>query len=235
VVYLLVEDIIKDIKSYADQNIASHSQKFFKTGKGEYGEGDRFLGIRVPILRKLSKKYRDIPTKIAIKLLKNEYHEIRLLALFILTIRYQKAKTKEEQKEIYDLYLQHTIYINNWDLADSSANKIVGAYLVDKDREILYRLATSNSLWERRVSIISTFAFVKIGQYQDTLKLANMLLTDKEDLIHKAVGWALREVGKKDKKTLVDFLDIYYKTMPRVMLRYSLEKFTKEERVKYMG
>ena len=230
----MMNQLLDELNRFKNDEIAEHSQRFFKTAKGQYGEGDIFLGIRVPTLRKLSKKYTDLPLEQTIILLKNKFHEARLLALFILTINFEKTKSKELKKEIYELYLSHTAYINNWDLVDSSAHKIVGAYLLDKDREILYDLARSDLLWDRRIAIVATFWFIKHMQFQDTIGLSNLLLKDKEDLIHKAVGWALREVGKNDKKILVDFLEKHHKIMPRVMLRYSLEKCTDKEKKRYM-
>lgn len=222
--------MIDEIKQYADPKIAQHSAKFFKTQKGEYGEGDKFLGIRVPTLRQLSRKYRAIKSEDALLLLRNEYHEIRLLALFILTFHFEKAPQK-----IYTLYVQNTIYINNWDLVDSSAHKIVGRFLMDKERAVLYRLIDSANLWERRIALIATFWFIKHNELNDTLALCKRVLDDKEDLIHKASGWMLREVGKKDRATLEDFLQKHHKIMPRVMLRYALEKFSKAERHVYMA
>ncbi|MDH4944433.1 DNA alkylation repair protein [Sulfurimonas sp. C5] len=226
------ETILKELYNYADENVANQTKKFFKTGIGEYSEGDIFLGVKVPVLRKLSKKYKQLSLDETILLLKSEYHESRLLALFILIFHFENAS--KQKQTIYELYLSHTQYINNWDLVDSSAHKIVGSYLLDKNRDILYRLVQSDSLWERRIAVVATLWFIKHLQLNDTIKLAEMLLKDKEDLIHKAVGWVLREVGKQDKQLLINFLEKHSKVMPRVMLRYSLEKFSKEERKKYM-
>ncbi len=230
----MIETILKELHNYADENVADQTKKFFKTGIGEYSEGDIFLGIKVPVLRKLSKKYKELSLHDTITLLKSKYHESRLLALFILTLHFENGSTQKQKKRIFELYLKHTQYINNWDLVDSSAHKIVGAYLLHKDRSILYQLVKSDSLWERRIAVVATLWFIKHLQLDETTKLAEMLLDDKEDLIHKAIGWALREVGKQDKQVLIDFLEKHCKVMPRVMLRYSLEKFTKEERTKYM-
>ncbi len=227
------QEIIAHIESLADSEIAEHSQRFFKTGNGEYGYGDKFLGIRVPILRKAAKSYKEIPLTEAIILLKSEYHEARLLSLLILVNQYSRAS--EEKKEIiYNLYLKHTKYINNWDLVDSSAYQIVGAWLAENNRQILYKLANSNSLWERRIAIMSTYCFIKNGEFNDTLKLSKILINDSEDLIHKAVGWMLREIGNRDQKAEEKYLKQHYKNMPRTMLRYSIEKFSKERRLEYL-
>ncbi|MCK5853196.1 DNA alkylation repair protein [bacterium] len=225
---------IKDyLHSLADAEIAEHSQRFFKTAKGEYGFGDKFLGIRVPILRQTVKKFKTTPLSEAAKLLKSEYHEIRLFALLLLVFRFSKSKS-DEQEKIYHMYLKNTRYINNWDLVDSSAHYIIGAYLENKDKSVLYNLLKSNSLWERRIAIISTFYFIKKNQFSDALHISEKLLCDREDLIHKAVGWMLREIGNRDLDLEITFLKIHYKKMPRTMLRYAIEKFSKEERQKYL-
>lgn len=226
----MIETVLQELHDYADENVAKQTKKFFKTGVGEYSEGDIFLGIKVPVLRKLSKKYRDLSLNEVLVLLKSKYHESRMLALFILTFHFENGS----KQTIYELYLKHTHYINNWDLVDNSAHKILGAYLLDKNRDILYELVKSSYLWERRIAVVATLWFIKNLQLSDTLQLAEMLLEDKEDLIHKAVGWTLREVGKQDKQVLINFLKKHHKVMPRVMLRYSLEKFSKDERTKYM-
>lgn len=208
-------------------------QRFFKTGPGQYGEGDLFRGIRVPVLRRLSKAYQDIPMELAEHLLRSAYHEDRMLALLILVRKYAKAD-ETGRTCICTLYLDNTRYINNWDLVDTSAEHIVGAYLSDKSREPLYRLANSSSLWERRIAILATFHFIKRGCFDDTLRIAGMLLTDKEDLIHKAVGWMLREIGKRDLKSEEAFLGVHYPQMPRTMLRYAIEKFPQDRRLFYL-
>lgn len=226
-------NIVTHFKKLANPEIAAHSQRFFKTGKGEYGEGDIFLGIRVPVIRKAVKLFHDTTLSEIKKLLKSEYHEIRLFALLLLV--YQFSKTDEGNKvKIYNLYLKNTQYINNWDLVDSSASYIIGAYLFDKDRSVLYDLAGSKEIWSRRIAIIATAYFINNNQYNDTLKLAKILLNDPEDLIHKAVGWMLREVGKRDRKEEETYLKQNYKHMPRTMLRYSIEKFSKEQRKAYL-
>jgi len=203
--------------------------RFFKTGKGEYGEGDQFLGLTVPQQRAIAKKYQDLSFNALQKLLNNKIHEYRLVALLILVASFNKAG-ELDRKRIVDFYLKNTRNINNWDLVDLSSYHILGVYLLDKDRSVLYKLARSKDLWEKRIAMISTFTFIKQNQFKDTLKLAKILLHDKHDLIHKAVGWMLREVGKRDQKLEEEFLQKYYKTMPRTMLRYAIEKFNPKKR-----
>ncbi len=224
-------ELKKEIELKADIKKAKILAKFFKTGHGEYGEGDLFLGITVPETRKMVKKYNNLKNKDVLRLLASKFHEERLLALLIMVDKFQEEKNREE---IYNLYLENTRYINNWDLVDLSAYKIVGVHLIDKPKEILYKLARSKSLWERRISIISTFYFIKNNKFEETIKLAEILLKDDHDLIHKAVGWMLREVGKRDVKKEKIFLDKYYKIMPRTMLRYAIEKFPEKERKYYL-
>ncbi len=226
-------EILKTLFSLKNEKIAKHSSRFFKTGVGEYGEGDLFLGIRVPVIRKIASKYRKIGQRDVLVLLHSEYHEVRLLALIIMVEKYTRG-TVHEREEVYQLYLKNTRYVNNWDLVDTSAHKIVGPYLYDKDRAKLCDLANSASLWERRISIMSTFHFIRQGQYDDTLKIAKILLQDQEDLIHKAVGWMLREIGKRAHKVEEKFLLHHYKEMPRTMLRYAIEKFPTAERKMYL-
>ena len=221
------------IKGLANKKNAEVAQRFFKTGPGEYGEGDIFIGIRVPVLRALAKEYQTITVKEAEHLLKSPIHEERLLALFILIRIYSKAE-EIIKKAIYELYLKNTKFINNWDLVDSSAEYIVGDFLLDKGKNPLYQLARSKNLWERRISIMSTFCFIKRRQYSETVKVAKALLNDKEDLIHKAVGWMLREVGKRDLSLEEEFLKAHYKEMPRTMLRYAIEKFPETKRQGYL-
>jgi len=228
------QEIIDHLHSLADPEIAEHSQRFFKTAKGEYGYGDKFLGIRVPVVRQAVKKFKTTPLNIAEKLLKSQYHEIRLFALLLLVLRFSKSDV-DKQDEIYHLYLSNTRHVNNWDLVDSSAHYIVGAYLENKDRAVLYDLSKSNSLWERRIAIMSTFYFIKKNQFDDALRISAQLLGDHEDLIHKAVGWMLREIGKRDLAIEVAFLKAHYQKMPRTMLRYAIEKFSKEERQNYLS
>ncbi len=230
---MYLEDLEKDIKKAANKKRAKVLQKFFKTGKGEYGEGDIFLGITVPETRKIAKKYIDLDILSIDLLLNSKIHEERLLALLILVENYKKSND-ERKYQILDFYLRNTKKINNWDLVDLTADKILGDYLNDKPKDILYNLAQSSNLWERRIAIISTFYFTKNNQFDETQKIAEILLNDKHDLIQKAVGWMLREIGKRDKKTLKDFIKINYKKMPRTTLRYAIEKFPEEERQKYL-
>ena len=225
--------INNDLLQLANEQIAEHSQRFFKTGKGEYGEGDIFLGIRVPLLRKLVKKYRGISITEVRKLLHSKFHEERLLAVLML-VQLFKSGDESVQKQVYDLYLENTEFINNWDIVDISASNIVGAHLYEKDKAPLYDLVQSKNLWERRISIISTFYFIRQNEFDDTLKLAKILLNDKEDLIHKAVGWMLREVGKREIEFEEEFLQEHYKIMPRTMLRYAIEKFPETSRKMYL-
>jgi 3-methyladenine DNA glycosylase AlkD len=231
---LIQEQVKAELERLSDPEHAMKLQRFFKTGKGEYGEGDVFIGVRVPDQRRIAKKYRNIPLTDVLELLRSEIHEHRLTALFILTEQFNKGDGEARQR-IVDLYLGNTAYVNNWDLVDSSAHKIMGAWLVDKPRGVLYDLAGSESLWERRISIISTFAFIDRGDLVDALALAGALVDDGHDLIHKASGWMLREVGKKDQSALEEFLLENYETMPRTMLRYAIERLPEERRRFYMG
>ena len=228
-----LRELRSELRKYSSKKQAKILQWFFKTGPGEYGEGDIFLGIRVPVLRKLAKEYQTITVKEAEHLLKSSIHEERLLALFILIRIYSKAE-EIIKKAIYELYLKNTKFINNWDLVDSSAEYIVGDFLLDKGKNPLHQLAKSKDLWDRRISIMSTFCFIKRRQYSETLKIAKTLLNDKEDLIHKAVGWMLREVGKRDLSLEEEFLKEHYKEMPRTMLRYAIEKFPETKRQGYL-
>lgn len=221
------------LRSLANPDIAAHSQRFFKTGLGEYGESDRFLGIRVPILRATIKQYANLKIGEAGKLLRSPYHEERLFALLLLVAQYAKSNA-QNQADIYEFYLTNTEYINNWDLVDCSAHYIVGEHLKDQSRKPLYALAASASLWERRIAIISTLRFIKDGDYADVLNLSKILLQDDEDLIHKAVGWMLREVGNRDRPTEEKFLQQHYTKMPRTMLRYAIEKFPEALRQSYL-
>jgi len=222
----------KEIRERSDPERAKLLQGFFKTGKGDYGEGDIFEGITVPDSRKMAKDNLTLSFKELQELLNSKSHEERLIALLVLVARFNKNEF--ERKEIYEFYLKNTRNINNWDLVDLSSHKIVGEYLLDKNRKILYKLAKSSLLWERRIAIISTFAFIRENQFEDSIKLSEILLKDKHDLIQKAVGWVLREIGKKDKTVLVNFLKKYYKEMPRTMLRYSIEKFDEKTRKGYL-
>jgi 3-methyladenine DNA glycosylase AlkD len=221
------------LRALADPAIAEHSQRFFKTGKSEYGEGDRFLGIRAPLLRQQAKRDRDMPMEQLLRVLKSAYHEERLCALLIMVLKYQRG-TQGERNAIFRHYLENTRFINSWDLVDSSAQYILGAHLENSERRVLYRLAESEMLWERRMAIIATFHFIRNRQFEDTLKISLKLLDDSHDLIHKAVGWMLREVGKRDPAVERRFLDSHSQRMPRTMLRYAIEKFPEKERKRYL-
>lgn len=225
-------ELRQDLQDISTEERAKTNAWFFKTGKGQYGEGDKFLGITVPDTRTIAKKYKDLPFADVSTLLQSEWHEERLTALLILVHNFERGN---DQEKIVEFYLQNTQRVNNWDLVDLSADKIVGAWLFDKDKSILYDLAKSTNLWERRIAIMSTFYFIRHNQFEDTLKIAELLLHDPHDLIHKAVGWMLREIGKRNQDVEETFLKKHYKTMPRTMLRYAIEKFSKEKRDYYMG
>ncbi|MGD8426909.1 MAG: DNA alkylation repair protein [Balneolaceae bacterium] len=227
-------DVEKGLNKLANPEIAEHSKRFFKTGPGEYGEGDSFLGIRVPDTRKVAKKFNDLPLEETERLLQSQYHEVRLCALIILVEKFRTSETKNKER-IFQLYLDNTRFINNWDLVDISAEHIIGSFLANKNRKLLYRLAESQDLWERRIAIMSTFHFVKKQEFEDTIKIAKRLLHDEHDLIHKAVGWMLREVGKRNQETEQKFLDKWAREMPRTMLRYAIEKFPEEKRNYYLS
>jgi len=230
--YQLIKD---ELQRYTDQEKAEFLPKFFKTNPGDYGAGDVFIGITVPNQRKVAKKYyQQVPLDDVGRLLHEPIHEYRLTALFILVYKYEKLKTEAEKKAIVDLYLANTAYINNWDLVDCSADKILGAYLLDGEKEILFELAESNNLWKQRIAVIATFYFIKHNRYDDTLKIAEMLLAHKHDLIHKAVGWMLREIGNRDLEVELNFLKQYYGQMPRTMLRYAIEKFEEGLRQQFL-
>lgn len=222
-----------ELRSLADPKRAEHTLGYFKCGPGEYGEGDLFLGIRVPDVRKLAKRFADASLSGVTELLHSEYHEARLLALFILVNRYAKADDATK-KTIYDLYLANTDRINNWDLVDSSAPQIVGGWLYKRERSILYTLAKSDSLWERRIAVMATFFFIRKNEFADTLAIAKLLLNDTHDLIHKAVGWMLREIGNREREAEENFLKMHYQKMPRTMLRYAIEKFPEAKRQAYL-
>jgi len=226
-----LSELKEELRFKANPEKAKLLQGFFKTGKGEYGEGDIFLGVVVPESRKIAKKYADLALADVEKLLHSKIHEERLTALLILVDKFHAGK---EQKKIYNFYLQNTKYINNWDLVDLSAHKIVGAYLTDKSKSILIKLARSRNLWERRIAVIATFSFIKDNRFKESLKIAKILLNDEHDLIQKAVGWMLREVGKRDLKTEESFLREYCKKMPRTMLRYAIEKFPERKRKRFL-
>ena len=222
-----------EIIKLANKKTSKHSQRFFKTGKGQYGEDDIFLGIRVPVLRKIAKKFRRISLAEVSKLLESKFHEERLLSILML-VNLFKSGDEDDQELIYELYLDKTKFINNWDIVDISAGNIVGAFLFEKDKAPLYRLVFSENLWERRIAIVATFYFIRNDEFDDTLKIAEILFTDKEDLIHKAVGWMLREVGKRVIEIEEEFLEEHYLKMPRTMLRYAIERFPETRRKMYL-
>jgi 3-methyladenine DNA glycosylase AlkD len=224
----------RDIRKVARPARAESNTWFFKTGPGEYGEGDRFLGVTLPQLRALAREYRDMPLKCIVSLLRSPWHEERLLALFILVGQYARADARTRQT-IHQLYLRNTRSINNWDLVDSSAAQIVGAHLKTRDRRVLRRLARSTSVWERRIAMIATYHYIRQGDFTDALAIAGLLRRDEHDLIHKAVGWMLREIGKRDRGAEERFLRRHARTMPRTMLRYAIERFPERLRRTYMA
>ncbi len=229
--------ITKELKNAQNKPQASNLQRFFKTAKGQYGYGDVFLGIKVPVTREIAKKYVALDLKDVSDLLKNKIHEFRLAALLILVEKYQKAKDRKTQEKIVKFYLNHTAYINNWDLVDLSVYKILGAYLILEEgrMDVLDKLAKSKNLWERRMAMVATYAFIQKGRTEETLIIAKKLLKDEHDLMHKAVGWMLRELGKRvNRKTLTDFLDENVKDMPRTALRYAIEHLEPKHREFYL-
>lgn len=230
----MLADLEKELQKQKNPKKAKFLSGFFKTGKGQYGEGDIFLGITVPKQRIVAKKFADLDFVDIEKLLKNKIHEYRLTALMLLVYKYQKSDQIQKER-IARFYLKNAKNINNWDLVDSSAPYILGDYLQARDRLILYRLAKSANLWERRIAILATFEFIKNKSFADTLKVARVLMADKHDLIHKATGWMLREVGKRDQMVLEEFLKKYYKIMPRTMLRYAIERFSYTKRQFYLN
>jgi len=226
----MLKKLLNDLENLKDPAKAKILQRFFKTGKGEYGEGDVFLGIKVPVQRKIARKYKDILHSELSELFSSKIHEHRLIAAFICVLKYNKNKDK-----VYKFYLKHVKFINNWDIVDTTAPNIIGDYLLDKDRGLLYKFARSNDLWKKRIAILSTYTFIKNNDFSDTLKISEILLNDKHDLIHKGVGWMLREIGNRNQETEEKFLRKYYKTMPRTMLRYAIEKFDDKKRKFYMN
>jgi 3-methyladenine DNA glycosylase AlkD len=231
---ITAKGIERALRAGADPLVATHHLRFFKCGPGEYGEGDAFLGVAVPPLRALAKKYKAIDISEAVALLQSKWHEVRLLALMILVHKYEHGD-EAEREAIYRAYLANTNRINNWDLVDCSAHKIVGAHLRERDISPLLALAESASLWERRIAIIATLDSIRRNQFADTFFIGAVLLGDRHDLIHKATGWMFREVGKRDQPALERFLRRYSRVMPRTTLRYAIERFPAELRAKYMG
>ncbi len=231
---MMLSQIKRDLLQISDPDHAKRLSSLFKTGKGQYGEGDFFLGIPVPKQRRIAKKYLNLGLDDIQELLRSKYHEHRFTALVILVSKYQKAE-KLSKNEIFEFLLKNTYSINNWDLVDLAAPRIIGDYLVDRERSILYKLVKSNSLWERRISILATFKFIANNDFEDALKISELLLDDKHDLIHKAVGWALREIGKRDQELEEQFLNKHAAKMPRTMLRYAIEKFDERKRKFYLS
>lgn len=225
-----IQSLKSDLQALANPTKAVFFPSFFKTGPGQYGEGDVFIGVTVPEQRVVAKKYESLSLGDVEKLLESPIHEHRITALLILVLKYQKTR----DAKIVDFYLAHTKQVNNWDLVDSSADKILGHSLLDVKHDILYTLVKSSVLWERRIAIVATWAFIRKNEFEDTFRLSEMLLSDKHDLMHKAVGWMLREVGKRDEKALCDFLDIHCTQMPRTALRYAIERFEEKKRKGYL-
>jgi 3-methyladenine DNA glycosylase AlkD len=227
------QDVRRRLRKLGTEERAEVSQRFFKTGPGEYGEGDVFLGVTVPDLRRIAKEFQDLDSREITSLFRSRIHEERGMALLILVRQYQRGD-RQGQERIYKLYMKHLRFVNNWDLVDGSAEHVVGAYLREKSKKPLYDLARSKTLWERRVSIMATFHYIKRNEFSETLKISEMLLSDEEDLIHKAVGWMLREIGKRDLAVEEKFLKKHYKGMPRTMLRYAIERFPEPKRQRYL-
>lgn len=222
----MTTEIFNSLQSRSDEEKKIVLPRFFKTGKGQYGEGDRFLGVTVPIIREVAKEYKDVSLDVVEDLLHSPWHEMRMCALLILVERTKKEVTKE----IFDFYLTNRQYINNWDLVDLSAPKIIGRYLLDKERDILYKMSESDLLWDNRIAIVSTLTFIRNNDLDDTYSLSLKLMSHRHDLMHKAVGWMLREAGKRDEQRLYDFVNGNKPLMPRTMLRYAIEKFDAETR-----
>ncbi len=223
----------KNLRALGDEKIAQHSARFFKTGKGEYGEGDRFIGVRVPEIRKQVRVFRDARISVAVSLLKSRWHEERLFAVLLLVDQYGRG-TQNDKQAVFDAYLAHREYVNNWDIVDSSAHLIVGPHIESGARELLYELAAADTIWDRRIAMMATYHYIRQGDFRDALKVARVLLCDRHDLIHKVVGWMLREIGKRDCDAEEKFLQRHYKKMPRTMLRYAIEKFPETRRKAYL-
>lgn len=229
----MLNKIVEELQNLADKEIAKTMRSFFKTGKGEYGEGDLFLGIKIPEQRKVASKYSGLNLKGISDLLDSKIHEHRLVGILILVEKFNKS-SEEGKGDIFNFYIKNAKKINNWDLVDLSAPNIAGNFLLDKDKTILYNMAKSKNLWEKRISIVASFSFIKNEDFYDALEISKILLEDEHDLIHKAVGWMLREIGKRDKNVLEIFLKENYNKLPRTTLRYAIERFNKEERETYL-
>lgn len=225
----LTKTITNKLQALSDAEKREIFPKFFKAGKGEYGEGDRFLGVTVPNIRAIAKLHKDISIEEIRELIQSEWHEVRLCALIIM-VEKSKKKVEALRKELFNLYLSQTKRINNWDLVDLSCRFIIGEYLLDKSRDILYHLAQSPLLWDNRIAIVSTYAFIRKGQLEDTYALSDLMMHHPHDLMHKAIGWMLREAGKRDSERLYDYVMSHRADMPRTMLRYAIEKFSPKER-----
>ena len=225
----ITKTITSELQALSNAEKREIFPSFFKAGKGEYGEGDRFLGVTVPNIRAIAKLHKDISIEEIRELLQSEWHEVRLCALIIMV---EKSKKKDEalRKELFNLYLSQTKRINNWDLVDLSCRFIIGEYLLDKSRDILYQLAQSPLLWDNRIAIVSTYAFIRKGQLEDTYALSDLMMQHPHDLMHKAIGWMLREAGKRNPERLYDYVMSHRVDMPRTMLRYAIEKFSPKER-----
>jgi 3-methyladenine DNA glycosylase AlkD len=230
-----VQAVKEELAQYQDPQKAEFLLRYFKATPGGYGEGDSFIGVKVPYQRKVARKfYKNVTLEDIETLLREPVHEYRLTAIFLLVLKYEKARSEEEKKSIVDLYLNNCSYVNNWDLVDASAEYILGPYLLERDREILYRFARSGHLWQQRIAVMTTHYFIRNGQFEDTFNIASILLKHEHDLIHKAVGWMLREVGKRDFEAAFNFLKEHYREMPRTMLRYAIEKYDEELRQKFL-
>lgn len=227
------KEAFSELKSYSNPAKAEHSKRFFKSGPGEYGEGDKFLGITVPNQRKVARKFKNMELNEVQKLLQNEYHEARLTAVMLLVYKIEKAN-EHVFEEVVQFYLKNLRYVNNWDIVDSSCHQILGRFLFNKERDLLYELAQSEDIWKKRIAIITCYYFIKRDDFKDALKIAEILLNDDHDLIHKAVGWMLREIGNRNLDAETQFLDQYFKNMPRTMLRYAIEKFDEPLRKHYL-
>lgn len=233
---MISEQITQELLTYVEPEKAEFYPKFFQAEQGGYGKGDQFIGVRVPFQRKVARKYyKTITLDELYSLMHSPVHEFRSTALFVLVNKFQKSKSESEREQIVSYYLANLDYVNNWDLVDASADKILGTYLFDKDRSLLYELAASNDLWRQRIAVIAAFYFIKQNDFGDTLRLAELLMDHEHHLIHKAVGWMLREIGNRDLKTEVVFLEKHHLRMPRTMLRYAIEKFDSNLRRRFLA
>jgi 3-methyladenine DNA glycosylase AlkD len=231
-----MEAVLKEFRGHEDSEVAEHHLRFFKTGPGEYGEGDVFIGVRVPMVRQVASNFKDLDNSKLNQMLDHEIHEVRQCALFIMVKQFKSSNKEVERKTIFKLYMKKAKEgkVNNWDLVDGSAHHIVGGFLQNRDRKLLLTLADENKLWLQRIAVIATFRFIEENDFEDALLVAEKLVHHEHDLIHKAVGWMLREIGNRDRAVEENFLNQYYKSMPRTMLRYAIEKFPKSLRQKYL-